>query len=474
MLLLLLYELLFGNKQRIISSRSAKTNRINKLILSNKNALNSALVRLKIKRQIVDNDQLIAQIRYVYARVNVTKSTVNKVMFALTNTIGLTFIGGMSRGEIKKKTKAFWADEHIPNLLGFTANCKVAGTELVKEGVLIIQNKSSCLPAFVMDPDPSWLVLDACAAPGNKTSHLMCILHSKSADSKHSKHSKTSMSSDGTRVIALERDRKRCGILKDRLRAFGMRQSVNVQNMDFLGLSPTSDLGRKIKAILLDPTCSGSGLVNDRFGVHSEDEEGDKVESLSAAQKELVRHAMSFENVQRIVYSTCSVHEEENEKVVEWALKQCGGAFVVKTVFEKWTDRGVKSYEFGESVVRVSNANEDNLQGFFVACFERTGCSGSSTLNVSTKEMDHKEDGEEMNMMGKKRDLRSINGNVGGLAAENVDLSVHEPPKKRRKGNVQKSKKKRYLMMTSTEREYNRARRQRVNAPKSKFGARRR
>merc|ERR1712176_1057024 len=89
------------------------------------------------------------------------------------------------------------------------------------------------------------------------------------------------------------------------------------------------------------------------------------------AQRELLQHAMSFENVQRIVYSTCSVHEEENEKVVEWALEQCRGQFVVKTVFEKWTGRGVGSYPFGESVVRVGNGNEENLQGFFVACFER-------------------------------------------------------------------------------------------------------
>eukprot|EP01084_Bolivina_argentea_P203167 347034_1 len=75
LILLLIYELLFGSKKQLLSS-SSSSKRFNRLIITNKNALNAALVRIKIKKQICDNDDLISsQIRYIYGRVNTVLST---------------------------------------------------------------------------------------------------------------------------------------------------------------------------------------------------------------------------------------------------------------------------------------------------------------------------------------------------------------------------------------------------------------
>merc|ERR1719242_1880012 len=95
---------------------------------------------------------------------------------------------------------------------------------------------------------------------------------------------------------------------------------------------------------------------------------------------------MLFEKVQRIVYSTCSVHEEENEQVVQWALENCNGQFTVRMVFEEWPQRGAAGYAFSESVLRVNNENTQNLQGFFVACLER---KGFETIENAKTECNH-------------------------------------------------------------------------------------
>lgn len=187
MQLLLLYEFLFGDKKRIKVNEDQKGgSRIAKLILSHKNAISTSLARIKIQKQVANNDALVSNlIFYTYARVNTLQSTVNQVMYELINTHNLLFMGTRSAGEINPgegavgdiKVKAFWMDEHVPTLFGFTSNCKVAGFPLCIQGKLIIQNKSSCLPAVAMDPHPSWTVLDACAAPGNKT--VCCLVDSK-------------------------------------------------------------------------------------------------------------------------------------------------------------------------------------------------------------------------------------------------------------------------------------------------------
>ena len=59
-----------------------------------------------------------------------------------------------------------------------------------------------------------------------------------------------------------------------------MDENVKVLNKDFLSLPPSSEIGKKLDAILLDPTCSGSGLIHDRIG-HYDDNKKSKIPKLS-------------------------------------------------------------------------------------------------------------------------------------------------------------------------------------------------
>ncbi|PIL35750.1 hypothetical protein GSI_02480 [Ganoderma sinense ZZ0214-1] len=158
--------------------------------------------------------------------------------------------------------------------------------------------------------------------------------------------------------------------------------NVEAVNSDFLTISPDDPKYGRATHILLDPSCSGSGIVN-RMDYLLDDEEGNDGESerlnkLAAFQLKMIRHAMTFVSVQRIVYSTCSVHATENEHVVRQALKTeeaINGKFKLapkQDVLPTWHRRGIPEQvddaADAESLVRCS-PGEDRTNGFFVSLF---------------------------------------------------------------------------------------------------------
>lgn len=70
------------------------------------------------------------------------------------------------------------------------------------------------------------------------------------------------------------------------------------------------------------------------------------------------------------MYSTCSIHQEENEDVVKKALDSQNGKWRLKKAIPQWHRRGFSVFEDSENCLRTS-PEEDAMLGFFVACFER-------------------------------------------------------------------------------------------------------
>lgn len=75
-----------------------------------------------------------------------------------------------------------------------------------------------------------------------------------------------------------------------------------------------------VEYILLDPPCSGSGMTN-RLALYGGttgevNEDDSRMCKLSGLQYKMLKHAMTqFPHAKKITYSTCSLHQEENEKV---------------------------------------------------------------------------------------------------------------------------------------------------------------
>ncbi|XP_068765591.1 28S rRNA (cytosine-C(5))-methyltransferase isoform X3 [Struthio camelus] len=224
--------------------------------------------------------------------------------------------------------------------------------QLYTSGHIILQDKASCLPAFLLSPATGSHVIDACAAPGNKTSHVAAILKNKG------------------QIFAFDLDTKRLATMNTMLMRAGVT-SFELAQQDFLKVDPRDSKYSKVTYILLDPSCSGSGMVN-RVPTEEAAPSAERLQALAGFQRKILNHALSFPAVRRLAYSTCSVHQEENEDVVHAVLQEQGSAFRLVNVLPSWPCRGLATFPGAECCLRASPA--DTLtNGFFVAVLERCG-----------------------------------------------------------------------------------------------------
>lgn len=255
----------------------------------------------------------------------------------------------------------FTADEHVANLLEFQPHdaAILNGThELVVSGQVVLQDKSSCFPAQALIHEaplpPPRAILDCCAAPGNKTTHAAALLRHSDAV-----------------IYAIDRDADRLALLERRVETAGATHMVKPRRADFLRINPAHF--PNVDALLLDPSCSGSGIL-DRYD--SCDHDDDRVRRLAAFQlAALTKVLTEFPTVSRAVYSTCSIDERENEAIVAAALARSGGTFHLSPCIPSWPRRG-RSYpglsdSDSRSLLRV-DPHHDCITGFFVALFVRS------------------------------------------------------------------------------------------------------
>ncbi|KAK0609291.1 putative 28S rRNA (cytosine-C(5))-methyltransferase, partial [Lasiodiplodia hormozganensis] len=157
--------------------------------------------------------------------------------------------------------KVLHIDAHIPNLLALPPRADLSRVKAYQAGELIIQDKASCFPAYLLNVQPGdGDAIDGCAAPGNKTTHLAAIV---AENNKIVAAGGEKKKTPKQRIIACERDKRRSGILEKMVNLAGAGSLVTVkQRQDFLNLDPHSPELASVGAILLDPSCSGSGIVS--------------------------------------------------------------------------------------------------------------------------------------------------------------------------------------------------------------------
>ncbi|KAF7327438.1 SAM-MT-RSMB-NOP domain-containing protein [Mycena kentingensis (nom. inval.)] len=362
--LVLVHDLLLAN-----GGIQAGDGPIKQAILRHKTRLNGELQKLKARRGVRANAEL-AQSADARAMQIPRYVRVNTSLWSLEDALKYFVADGYTLHETldMSNPKSVAKDAHIPNLLLLPAQTSFQDDAAYKSGKLILQDKASCFPAVVLAPPQSnhARVIDATAAPGNKTTHLSALMGNKG------------------KLFAFERDRKRFGTLATMVGRAGCT-NVDPVNADFLTVDPQDSKYAQVTHILLDPSCSGSGIVNRLdYLLESEqdgqDVEDDRLQKLASFQLMMIKHAMKFPKATRIVYSTCSVHAIENERVVRAALaseEAQAGPFCLAPraeVLATWHRRGLaeemESEEDAASVVRCS-PGEDATNGFFVSCFVR-------------------------------------------------------------------------------------------------------
>ncbi|XP_055537402.1 28S rRNA (cytosine-C(5))-methyltransferase [Wyeomyia smithii] len=245
----------------------------------------------------------------------------------------------------------FIIDFHFKELLVFPHSARNywgRATEMKQKFVL--QNKACLLPTYLLGPPKKSVVLDMCAAPGLKTTHLANLMKNKG------------------RIYAVERNAERYKLLCEYSAEFGVIKTINE---DCLLVADEQAPG--VEYILIDPSCSGSGMV-DRLKLNEEVDK-QRLYKLGGLQYKLLCHAMNaFPAAKRIVYSTCSIYPEENEEIVLGALKHNGHFRLAdaKALFDKeWLNFGSSDYSgIGERCL-YARPEIDLTIGMFVAVFER-------------------------------------------------------------------------------------------------------
>jgi len=177
------------------------------------------------------------------------------------------------------------------------------------QGYFYLQNVASMLPPIILDPKSNDVVIDMCAAPGGKATHLSQLMNNKG------------------NLILIERNKNRIHALEVNLRRMGITNST-VLNFDAINLA---NLKIKADKILLDAPCTGEGLIRQDVSRKKSKTMRD-IEKMSSIQKKLLRSGLSALNPNgELLYSTCSIAPEENEFVVHEVLEERADVEIIKT-----------------------------------------------------------------------------------------------------------------------------------------------
>ncbi len=172
----------------------------------------------------------------------------------------------------------------------------------------MIQDEASQIISFLVDPRPGERVLDACAAPGGKATHMAQLMQ------------------DTGEIIAVESRRERMGRLMENIRRLGI-SSVSVVHADILGYSAEQPFDR----VLLDAPCSALGVIRRNPDVKYRHSLRDLMR-FRANQLDILRHVSGFLKPGGImVYSVCSTEPEEGEDVIKEFLKESGDFYIIES-----------------------------------------------------------------------------------------------------------------------------------------------
>lgn len=174
----------------------------------------------------------------------------------------------------------------------------------IVQGLCYVQDPSTLMACDLLAPRPRETVLDACAAPGGKTTYLAELMHNSG------------------RIVACDLFESRVERLRHNLHRLGVRntQALHLDVLTAAGVAPlTPDT---FDRILIDAPCSNTGVLRRRVDVRWRLTDEDFIR-MPITQLALVRKlAPLLKQGGTLVYSTCSLEAEENDRVVEQILAE--------------------------------------------------------------------------------------------------------------------------------------------------------
>ncbi|XP_026084800.1 probable 28S rRNA (cytosine(4447)-C(5))-methyltransferase isoform X2 [Carassius auratus] len=257
-------------------------------------------------------------------------------------------------------------------LVIYDSSVPIGATPEYLSGQYMLQGASSFLPVMALSPQEGESVLDMSAAPGGKTTYMAQLMRN------------TGM------IVANDANADRLKSVVGNIHRLGVTNAVicNYDGRQFPKVMGGFD------RVLLDAPCSGTGVISKDPGVKTGKDEADILRS-AHLQKELILSAIDSVNADSptggyLVYCTCSIMVEENEWVVDYALKKRNVKLVPTGLdFGKEGFIRFKERRFHPSLKlsRRFYPHSQNMDGFFVAKLKKL----SNAIPSAPRERDEEE-----------------------------------------------------------------------------------
>ncbi|KAG2157345.1 NOL1/NOP2/sun family RNA met [Suillus clintonianus] len=238
----------------------------------------------------------------------------------------------------------------------FESSVPIGATPEYLSGHYMLQAASSFLPVIALSPQPNERVLDMASAPGGKTTHIAALLKNTGI------------------VFANDANKARTKSLTANVHRLGCK---NVVVCSYDGREFPKVMGG-FDRVLLDAPCSGTGVISKDSSVKVNKSERD-FHLLSHLQKQLILCAIDSVSPDSktggfLVYSTCSVTVDENEAVVDYALRKRPNVKLVDTGLgfgrDGFTKYRGKTFHPSVKLTRRFYPHVHNMDGFYVAKFK--------------------------------------------------------------------------------------------------------
>lgn len=233
--------------------------------------------------------------------------------------------------------------QYSPDALHITTHTSIPSLKSFREGLFTVQDESSQLASIFLSPEPGERVLDICAAPGGKTTHMAQLMGNRGEI--------TACDVKGRKLRLIEESARRLGI-------------TIIQTMEIDAVKSLERIGEsRFNRILVDAPCSGLGVIRrnpeGKWWKSPED-----TARLAAAQGSILRNAADrLADGGALLYAVCSTDRDENEAIVDDFLSERAD-FVLE-------DLGALFPQFAELITEKgcfrSWPHRHGMDGFFAA-----------------------------------------------------------------------------------------------------------
>ncbi|KCV69189.1 hypothetical protein H696_04599 [Fonticula alba] len=240
----------------------------------------------------------------------------------------------------------------------FESQVPIGATPEYLAGHYMLQSAASFMPVLALAPREHERVLDMAAAPGGKTTYIAQLMKNTGF------------------IVANDASKDRCRAVVGNVHRLGIR---NISTVNYDGRAFPKVMGG-FDRVLLDAPCSGTGVISKDPSVKT-NKSIDDLRLLSHMQKELILAAIDSVDASSktggvIVYSTCSVSVEENEAVIDYALRKRPNVRLVETGLpfgqEGFVRHRERRFHPSLKMTRRYYPHVHNMDGFYVAKLVKT------------------------------------------------------------------------------------------------------